>query len=180
MDLTQYNGVTEMDKALKRTGVPDNNDLDAVYPSRERLCKGAVAVLECFQNIPCNPCATCCPRQAIKAFHDINDLPVIDWDKCNGCAICVANCPGLAIFVIDENYSPTEALLKLPYEFVPLPRAGNAVQALNRAGEVICAGRIVRVQNPPSFDRTAVVHIAVPKELAQEVRFFSLGGAADE
>jgi Fe-S-cluster-containing hydrogenase component 2 len=169
-----------MDKALKRTGVPDDDDLLAVYPSRERLTKGAVAVLECFQNIPCNPCATCCPRQAIKAFHDINDLPDIDWDKCNGCAICVANCPGLAIFVIDENYSPTEALLKLPYEFVPLPRVGEKVQALNRAGEVVGTGQIVRVQNPPRFDRTAVVHMAVPKELAREVRFFTLGGEADE
>jgi len=180
LDLTQYNGVTALDKSLRSTGVPDDNTLAEVYPSRERLGKGAVAVLECFQNIPCNPCATCCPRQAIKAFADLNDLPVIDWDKCNGCAICVANCPGLAIFVIDENYSPTEALLKLPYEFVPLPRAGDTVQALNRAGEAIGAGRVVRVQNPPSFDRTAVVHIAVPKELAREVRFFSLGGAVLE
>lgn len=169
-----------MDKTLKRTGVPDNNDLDSVYPPKARLANGACAVLECFQNIPCNPCATCCPRQAIKAFHDINDLPVIDWDKCNGCAVCVANCPGLAIFVMDEDYSPTEALLKLPYEFVPLPRPGDKVEARSRAGEVVGVGRVVRVQNPPSFDRTAVVHIAVPKEIAREVRFFSLGGEADE
>ncbi|MBT9175806.1 MAG: hypothetical protein DDT20_00106 [Firmicutes bacterium] len=169
-----------MEKELKRTGVPDNRDVDSVYPGKERLASGAVAVLECFQRIPCNPCATCCPRKAIKAFHDINDLPIIDWEKCNGCAICVANCPGLAIFVIDENYSPTEALLKLPYEFVPLPRAGDEVKVLNRAGQEVGVGRVVRVQNPPSFDRTAVVHLAVLKELAREVRFFILGGAEGE
>ena len=169
-----------MDKTLKRTGVPDKGDLDLVYPTKERLASGAVAVLECFQTIPCNPCATCCPRQAIRPFQDINDLPVIDWKKCNGCAVCVANCPGLAIFVVDENYSETEALLKLPYEFVPLPKAGDLVKALNRDGQEVGGGRIVRVQNPPSFDRTAVIHLAVPKELAREVRFFILGGAARE
>lgn len=165
-----------MDDTLRRTGVPDKDAVQAVYPTKDRLERGAVAILECFQNIPCNPCATCCPRRAIKAFLDINDLPVIDWEKCNGCAVCVANCPGLAIFVVDENYSPTEALIKLPYEFVPLPTVGSLVQAMNRAGEVVGTAPVVRVQNPPSFDRTAVVHIAVARELAREVRFFALGG----
>jgi len=169
-----------MDNALKRTGVPDDNDLKGVYPDEKRLADGAAAILECFQAIPCNPCATCCPRHAIRSFQDINDLPVIDWEKCNGCAVCVANCPGLAIFVVDESFSATEALLKLPYEFAPLPQAGDVVKALNRCGQEVGAGRIVRVQNPPSFDRTAVVHLAVPKKLAREVRFFIPGGTADE
>jgi len=161
---------------LKRTGFATPEDMAKVLPSEARLSCGAVAVLECFQNIPCNPCATSCPRHAIKEFVDINDTPSFDEDLCNGCAICVANCPGLAIFVVDETYSPDEALVKLPYEFMPLPAAGDEVLAVNRAGEVIGHARVVRVQNPSAFDRTAVIHVAVPKALGREVRFIKLEG----
>jgi len=165
---------------LKKTGVPTAEDLASVYPSQERLSKGAVAVLECFQNIPCNPCATSCPRHAIKEFVDINDIPTFDADLCNGCAICVANCPGLAIVVVDETYSTEETLIRLPYEFLPLPSAGETVSAVNRAGQAVGIGRVIRVQNPAAFDRTAVVHVAVPKGIAHEVRFIKLGGAGHE
>lgn len=165
---------------LKKTGVPEATDIVNAYPSAERLEQGAVAVLECFQNIPCNPCATSCPRKAIKDFEDINDMPVINHAMCNGCAICVANCPGLAIFVVDESFNPQEALIKLPFEFSPLPEVGSQVEAVNRSGEVVGVARVVRVQNPPSFDRTAVIHIAVPKALAREVRFIGVGGERHE
>lgn len=165
---------------LKKTGIPESIDILKAYPSIERLQQGGVAILECFQNIPCNPCATSCPRKAIKEFEDINDLPVIDHHKCNGCAICVANCPGLAIFVVDESFGTHEALIKLPYEFLPLPEEGALVDAVNRAGEVVGQARVVRVQNPPSFDRTAVIHVAVPKALAREVRFIGVGGQGHE
>lgn len=162
---------------LKKTGVAAPEELASVLPSEERLNRGAVAVLECFQNIPCNPCATSCPRDAIQEFVDINDTPAFNEDLCNGCAICVANCPGLAIFVIDETYSLEETLVKLPYEFSPLPAAGDVVVAVNRAGAEIGHARVVRVQNPPAFDRTAVIHVAVPKALGHEVRFIKCGGA---
>ncbi len=35
-------------------------------------------------------------------------------------AVCVSNCPGLSIVVVDETYSEKEALVKIPYEFLPL------------------------------------------------------------
>ena len=161
---------------LKKTGIPTSEDLASVLPSSERLGKGAVAIIECFQNIPCNPCATVCPRGAIAAFSDINDRPEIVHDKCNGCAICVANCPGLAIFVVDEQHRPGLAMVKLPYEQYPLPERGQAVEALNRAGEVVCEGTVILIQNPRSFDRTAVVHVEVPKQLAQSVRNIRVKG----
>ncbi|MBT9152280.1 MAG: hypothetical protein DDT35_00494 [Firmicutes bacterium] len=160
---------------LKQTGVPSADDLKRVSPSEERLALGPVAIIECFQKIPCNPCATSCPQGAIKPFVDINDLPDFDPALCNGCAICVANCPGLAIFVVDERYSEDTALIKLPYEFAPLPEVGAMVGVMNRGGQQIALGKIVRVQNPPRFDRTAVVHVEVPKCWAREVRFLALG-----
>jgi len=160
---------------LKSTGVPSSSELQCIMPSKERLAAGPVAIIECFQEIPCNPCATSCPQGAIKPFADINDLPNFDPALCNGCAICVANCPGLAIFVVDESYSDEAALIKMPYEFVPLPEAGAIVGLLDRSGQQVGLGKVVRVQNPPRFDRTAVVHVEVPKELAKEVRFLALG-----
>lgn len=139
-------------------------------PSAERLAQGPVAIIECFQQIPCNPCATACPRGAIAQFADINDRPSIDHERCNGCAICVANCPGLAIFVVDKGYRAETALIKLPYEQLPLPAAGETVDALNRAGEVVGDGTVRTVQNPKAFDRTAVIQLEVAKELADIVR----------
>jgi Fe-S-cluster-containing hydrogenase component 2 len=161
---------------LKQTGVPSRAELEKIYPSAERRAQGPVAVIECFQHIPCNPCATACRQGAIRPFADINDRPLLDAERCNGCAMCVASCPGLAIFVIDETYAANEALVKIPYEFLPLPQAGERVAALNRAGEVVGMARVVRVQNPPAFDRTAVIHLAVPKELVHDVRNIALAG----
>ncbi len=155
---------------LKKTGIPNEAERASVMPNPDRLRQGAVAIIECFQQIPCNPCATSCPRGAIQPFSDINAQPHIDHDRCNGCAICVANCPGLAIFVVDENYREGIALIKLPYEQLPLPKAGETVSALDRGGQVVGEGVVRLVQNPKAFDRTAVIHLEVPRELAQTVR----------
>lgn len=153
-----------------KTGVPTKEDLQKVAPSAERLAKGPVAVIECFQRIPCNPCYTACKRGAIKEFRDINDLPEIDHDLCNGCGLCVSKCPGLAIFIIDETYSEKEALVKLPYEFVPLPKEGDTVKAMDREGRVVGEARVVKIQNGKYEDRTPVISVAVPKELSMVVR----------
>lgn len=163
---------------LKQTGVPTKEDLAGTLPSSHRLGKGAVAIIECFQDIPCNPCSTVCPRGAIKTFQDINDRPEIDHELCNGCAICVANCPGLAIFAVQQDYRPGTSLVKLPFEMYPLPVRGETVDALNRTGDVVCEGTVILVQNPKSFDRTAVVNLEVPQQYAQEVRNIRLKGGA--
>lgn len=165
---------------LKSTGIPTAADLKQVYPSEARLSQGPVAIIECFQRIPCNPCATACRRGAILPFADINDRPTLQEENCNGCALCVANCPGLAIVVQDMTYGETEALLKLPYEFLPLPKVGTNVAALNRAGEIIGRATVIQVQNPVAFDRTAVVHIAVAKDLAHAVRNIRVEVEADD
>lgn len=161
---------------LEKTGVPTFEDLISVIPSEERRKKGPVAVIECFQKIPCNPCSTACKTGAIKPFNDINDRPQIDFDRCTGCALCMTKCPGLAIFIVDETYNDDEALIKIPYEFLPLPEEGSFVTGLNREGKPVCRAKVVKVLNGKHQDRTTIVSLAVPKEFSMEVRFFSNDG----
>lgn len=155
---------------LKETGIPTLEDIKSVFPDEERINKGPVAVIECYQRIPCNPCATSCNRNAIQDFIDINDTPVIEDINCNGCGICISACPGLAIMVIDGGYSEKEALFKIPYEFIPIPKEGDIVKGLNRAGKYITDVKVVKVQNPKAFDKTPVIHVAVDKKFLYDFR----------
>lgn len=162
---------------LKKTGIPTLEDLKKVMPPKERLKKGPVAIIECFEKIPCDPCYTYCSSGAIEPFKNINDLPKIDFNKCNGCAVCVANCPGLAIFIVDETYSTTEDLVILPYEFLPVPAKGDKVILLNRTGEKVGYGRVERVRERKN--KTRIIDVAVPKGLGMEVRHIK-GGKMNE
>lgn len=131
--------------------------------------KNGLVVIECPQRIPCNPCNTSCPAGAVMPFEDINDVPAINYDKCTGCALCVATCPGLACFVIDLTFAEDKALIKMPHEMLPTPKTGNSVDCLNRGGDVVCRGRVEGVTEPLK-DRTKVVSVSVPKALMSEVR----------
>ncbi len=160
---------------LASTGVPSNEDLENVFPDGVRLSQGAVAVIECFQEIPCNPCYTACNRNAIKEFNDINDLPAIDYGLCNGCGLCISKCPGLAIMVVDMTCSDHEALLKIPYEFIPLPSEGTMVKGLDRYGEYVCDVKVIKVLHTKALDRTPIVSIAIPKEYVHTIRNIGMG-----
>ncbi|MCD6222531.1 MAG: 4Fe-4S binding protein, partial [Thermoplasmata archaeon] len=72
-------------KRLEEEGIVEVDMLR--LPNEEQLRKG-VAITECLQPIPCNPCKEVCPTNAIK-MDDINDPPLIDYDKCIGCSLCV-------------------------------------------------------------------------------------------
>ena len=156
---------------LFNSGVLTGERPGAVKPPKDLWAdkKAGLVVVECPQRIPCNPCNTSCPTKAIKPFADINDTPEIDYDKCTGCALCVAVCPGLACFVIDMTFAPDRALYKLPYEMLPVPAKGDTVDCLNRVGEVVAKGTVEAVVEPKK-DRTHVVHVSAPKELAGEIR----------
>ncbi|WP_148137272.1 4Fe-4S binding protein [Candidatus Formimonas warabiya] len=159
-----------------KTGVASPEMIKGILPSEERRKKGPYAVFECFQEIPCNPCYTSCKVGAVEEMKDINHLPKVNYEKCTGCGVCVSNCPGLAIFVIDETYSENEATIKIPYELVPLPQFGQIVDALDREGQVIGKGRVLKVQNSKALNKTNAVTIAVLKDQAMLVRHIGLGG----
>lgn len=145
------------------------------YPSEARLNQGPVAVIECLEEIPCNPCETVCPKKAITVGEPITNLPKVH-DICTGCGRCVAVCPGLAIFIVDRTYSETESAITVPYELFPFPNKGDKIIGLNRQGGSVCDGTVIKVNSNKSFNRTNLVTIAVPKKFSNEVRFFKFKG----
>jgi len=155
---------------LINDGIPTFEDLAKVTPTDERFALGPVAIVECFQEIPCNPCVKACKRGAITMPNDINDIPVVDAELCNGCSLCVSLCPGLAIFIVDKTYSKEQALVKLPYEYVPVPDVGQFVTGLNRSGEELGSFEVVRVTSGGKKNMTYTISLAVPHDLAMEIR----------
>ncbi|MEW6546062.1 MAG: 4Fe-4S binding protein [Bacillota bacterium] len=161
---------------LRQTGVPAVEDLARVMPPEEVRRRGPVAIFECFERIPCDPCYWACKRGAVRPFKDINDLPGVDWERCNGCGLCVAACPGLAVFVVHEGYTDSTSLIKLPYEFLPLPEVGQVVEALDREGNCVGEARVVKVQRSREKVGTPVLWIEVERDLAHVVRNIAVAG----
>ncbi len=141
--------------------------LEKILPPKERLEKGSVAVIECIQKIPCDPCAHICRFEAIRK-RSLVDPPEIDYGKCNGCGECVASCPGLAIFVVNLKYKNDKALVMIPYELLPTPKKGEIYEALDREGKPVGKAKIVATRK--AKNHTTVITMAVKKKLAMIVR----------
>ena len=140
------------------------------YPSEQRFQEGPVAIIECSQEIPCNPCEAACNFEAIEVGEPITNLPERVEEKCTGCGLCVAQCPGLAIFVIDKTYSAERGTVSFPYEFQELPEEGDIIDAVDREGRYVCEGEVTRLIESKKFDRTPVITISVPDEHIDQVR----------
>lgn len=152
-------------KEYEKTGILSLKDL--TLPTDKQLKKGVV-IIECVQEIPCDPCVAICPVNAI-SMKDINDILEVDYNKCTGCKRCVGICPGLAIFVV--KVEDDKALVTLPYEFLPIPKVGDNVTALDREGKPRGAAKIIKVNRSK---KTTVVTIAVDKDLAMAARNIKL------
>ena len=151
---------------LNTNGVPDKKLILSRFPSKEFMIKPK-AVTECYEEIPCNPCSTSCPFDAIYIGEDINTPPIVDFEKCTGCGICVYNCPGLAIFTVQE-LDEENARFKIPFELRPLPVKGEIWDGINRAGEIITEALIEKVSLSEKQDKTALIQVLVPLEFINE------------
>jgi len=139
------------------------------FPTEEQMRQGPIAVIECVEDIPCNPCETACPRGAIVVGEPISNLPVFHAERCTGSGLCLAVCPGLAIYLNDYTHSAEHALITFPFEYLPLPNKGDAVHLVNRLGEEVCSGEVRRVSTAARNDRTTLVSVAFPKRHFDEV-----------
>ena len=166
-------GIPISENLLKKGYVAD--DEIERYPGVTHM-KGIHPVIECTQNIPCNPCQDACPKKCIKIGANITSLPVVDTEsKCVGCGMCVASCSGQAIFLIDEDYEEGYTSITMPYEFLPLPQVGDKGKALSRSGEPVCDAEIISVKSLPAFDKTNLLTMKVPSEYGMKARFFRAG-----
>ena len=141
------------------------------YKLAEIIASGKPGVLiECPEDIPCNPCETACKFGVIKIGEPITNLPGVDLSKCTGCKQCVADCPGQAVFIVHPDTGNGRCEITFPYEFLPYPQKGQTVQATDRDGEVICDAVVENVDNSKKNDLTAVITISIPKEHIDAVR----------
>jgi Fe-S-cluster-containing hydrogenase component 2 len=136
-------------------------------PSKERMAKGPVVIVECVEGIPCDPCVESCRKGALTK-DSLSSPPRIDYEECTGCGLCVASCPGLAIFVIDCSQDGDKGLVYIPYEMLPVPQKGDRGDALDRCGEQIGSAEVAKIRKGERG--TTVLGLLVDKALAMNVR----------
>lgn len=154
----------------EKEGTLTPKDVEKLTPPSGRFRKGPVAIIECIQEFPCNPCVYACPFKAI-TMETLITPPQIDFERCTGCALCVRVCPGLAIFIVDMRNAPKgKAWITIPYEFLPVLKVGDVVRALNRVGKDIGPAKVIRVVPLSKEERSALVTFEVDEELAMEAR----------
>ncbi len=134
---------------------------------------GLHPVIECSQNIPCNPCQDACRKGCIKIGENITSLPVVDQDsECTGCGLCVASCSGQCIFLVEDGIEEGYSAVTMPYEFLPLPRKGDMGAALDRSGTKVCEAEVLEVRVAKAFDHTNLLTIKVPADMTMKARFY--------
>ena len=121
-----------------------------------------IARINCLQPIPCNPCETSCPFGAIYIGEDITNRPVLDIEKCRGCGICVAACPGIAITMAMITGEDRD-MVAIPYEYLPLPKVGDEVVLVDTNGHELSTGQVEKLNRPDKKDPTTLVYVAVDK-----------------
>jgi Fe-S-cluster-containing hydrogenase component 2 len=160
-----------LSKSLLQRGYVSESEIEA-FPAA-KPGSGLRPVIECTQNIPCDPCQDACAQGCIRVGGDITGLPAVDEGrKCTGCCMCVAACSGQAIFLVEEDCGNGSGLVGLPYEFLPLPEPGARGMALDRAGKPLCEAEVVELRKSAAMDKTAVVMMRVPAGMAGKARFF--------
>lgn len=161
----------EISASLLKKGYVSDDEIERFPGVTHKI--GVHPVMECTQNIPCNPCQDACRKGCISIGSNITSLPVVvDGYSCINCGMCVASCSGQAIFLVDEDVGGNMATVTIPYEFCPLPEKGTMGKGLGRDGSVICDAEVIEVKSSKAFDKTNLLTMKVPKEFAMKARFF--------
>lgn len=178
-DLTETEEGYALSQNLLAKGYVTEEELQA-FPAASEKRGGVHLVIECTQNIPCNPCQDACKFGCIMVGRQITSIPQIDHEKkCTGCGMCVASCSGQAIFLVDDDYDETHAAITMAYEFLPYPEKGQKGTALSRAGQPVCEAEVLSLRRSAATDGTALLTIAVPKKFSMQARAFAFDGGVD-
>jgi NADPH-dependent 2,4-dienoyl-CoA reductase/sulfur reductase-like enzyme/Fe-S-cluster-containing hydrogenase component 2/bacterioferritin-associated ferredoxin len=131
---------------------------------------GVFPIFHCYQEVPCNPCTSVCPVNAIKTERDeITGLPyMIDLDACTGCASCIAVCPGLSVTLVDYREDPEHPLVTLPYEvWRDLVKVGQKVPVTDIDGAVLGFYPVEKVRSRRKYPGTLLVQVRIDKKAAK-------------
>ncbi len=163
----------DISRSLLKQGYIEEQELSRFPGVPGKKIKGLHPVIECTQNIPCNPCQDACKFGCIKVGGKITRLPEVNLDAtCAGCGKCVASCSGQAIFLIDEDYEEAYGTVTMAYEFLPYPAPGTRGTAYGRDGKAVCEAEVVSCRLNQGMDHTALLTIKVPKDMVMRARFF--------
>ena len=129
-------------------------------------------IFHCYQEVPCNPCATVCPEEAIKTERDeITGLPyIIDVSMCKGCMNCVFICPGLAATLVDYRKDAEHPILTLPYEiWREKVEVGEKVPITDVNGAILGYYPVeTAISNKKKYPGTLLVQVRVKKNVAKK------------
>jgi glycine/D-amino acid oxidase-like deaminating enzyme/Pyruvate/2-oxoacid:ferredoxin oxidoreductase delta subunit/bacterioferritin-associated ferredoxin len=125
-----------------------------------------LAIINCDEDIPCNPCAISCKFDSIKINKNITQQPTINYELCKGCGLCLPKCPGRAIRMLQYNFTDTESLLTIPFEFEPYPKQNQKVSIVNYDGNFLANGTIQKTKPPKSKTDCGTISIIIPKKHA--------------
>lgn len=136
---------------------------------------GVMPIIHCLQEIPCNPCSTVCPTNSINMIGDpVMSLPEFEGN-CIGCRKCVAICPGLAITLVDFRKDTENPNVTVPYEVGNhVVKIGDKVECVDIDGNSLGRFEVVKVLDVKTNNRTQLVDIKVPKEVAKKVVSFQI------
>lgn len=134
---------------------------------------GVVPILHCTQEIPCDPCSALCERGLIEVNpQDIRSIPRFIGDNysCGICERCVVGCPGLAITLVDYRGNADFPIVSIPYEFTrEIIQQKDIISVEDTEGIELGQLEVLGVHTIPTSDRTMVVQVQAPKEIAQRI-----------
>jgi Fe-S-cluster-containing hydrogenase component 2 len=106
----------------------------------------------CKQEIPCDPCAASCGKKAI-IKRELISLPEFNEENCIGCLLCVANCPGQALFYINKE----NCEIIFPFEFSIRPEIGEKIDLVDEYGNILGLGEVKDFIYKKVFNKTTLI-----------------------
>ncbi|MCF7886436.1 MAG: FAD-dependent oxidoreductase [Candidatus Marinimicrobia bacterium] len=141
-----------------------------VYPKQEIELKSKFQpVIHCVEEIPCNPCTSVCPNNAIQLVNNkrnLTDVPEF-YGECSGCTLCVAVCPGLAI-TLAKKLNNKYAEIILPHEFQPNFKQGDHISLTDRQGNFLEKGKVLKIRQNKKY-KTWLINVKTTLQNATEI-----------
>ncbi|MGC9363302.1 MAG: FAD-dependent oxidoreductase [Fidelibacterota bacterium] len=128
-------------------------------PIPVKLTDSFQPIIRCDEEIPCNPCTSVCPVNAIqleKKLDNIMDIPRYHGD-CTGCGLCVLICPGLAI-TLTRKTDDRHAEVILPYEFIPDFSVGDKIPVTDQTGQFLEDAEVLKIRFMKKY-KTHLIHV---------------------